>query len=267
MQSKLKLLVNYFQGIWKTRHFWIHLSFSDLRARWRRSFFGILWTIIQPLGMTLLLSVVFGKIFHTEIREYAPYILSGMIIWEFVTSSAIGGALAFVQADAYIKQCHHPLAIYTLRSVLTNIIVLALAFLSLILWVLVVMPQNFGWSWLAVLAIFPILILIAWPMATFLAYIATRFRDLPHALGLILQAMWFISPVYFEAKVFRGGDLHWLVDMNPIYHLLEIVRAPLLHGVWPTFENYAFCATTIVVLILLALLLGMRAEKKVIFYL
>lgn len=260
-------MFSYLIDIWKSRYFWTHLSFSDLRSRWRRSFFGILWTIIQPLGMTLLLSIVFGKIFNVEIREYAPYILSGMIIWEFVTASAIGGALAFVQADAYIKQCTHPLAIYTLRTVFTNIMVLSLASLTLIAWVLVVMPHNFGWHWLAALAIFPILALIAWPMATFLAYIAARFRDLPHALGLIFQAMWFVSPIYFEAKIFKGGELHALVDYNPIYHLLEIVRAPLLQGTWPTLENFAFCAGTIIVLIASAALLGRSAEKKVIFYL
>lgn len=259
--------ISYMRGIWNARYFWIHLSLSDLRARWRRSFFGLLWTIIQPLGMTLLLAVVFGKIFKVEITEYAPYILSGMLIWEFVTASAIGGSLAFVQADAYIKQYRHPLAIYTLRTVLTNLMVLGLASLSLIGWVLIVMPQHFGWPWLAALSIYPIVAMIAWPLATLLAYIATRFRDLPHALALVLQAMWFVSPIYFEAKIFRGSDLHGLVDYNPIYHLLEIIRAPLLRGEWPTLENYGYCLATTLILIFTAWLVGRKAEKKVIFYL
>lgn len=258
---------NYFSGIWNARYFWVHLSLSDLRSRWRRSFFGILWTVIQPLGMTLLLAVVFGKIFNTPITEYAPYILSGMVVWEFVTATAMGGSLAFVQADAYIKQCHHPLAIYTLRTVLTNLMVLLLASLSLIGWVLIVMPQYFGWAWLAALSIYPILALIAWPLATLLAYIATRFRDLPHALGLVFQAMWFVSPIYFEAKVFQNGELHGLIDYNPIYHLLEIVRAPLLHGEWPTALNYEYSIGLIIVLTLMAILVGRNAEKKVILYL
>ena len=258
---------NYCKGIWNARYFWIHLSLSDLRSRWRRSFFGILWTVIQPLGMTLLLAVVFGKIFKTDIVEYAPYILSGMVVWEFVIASAIGGSLSFVQADAYIMQCQHPLAIYTLRTVLTNLIVLMLASLSLIAWVLVITPQHFGWTWLAALTTFPILALIAWPMATLFAYIATRFRDLPHALGLLFQAMWFVSPIYFEAKTFRGGELDGLVDYNPIYHMLQIVRAPLLQGAWPIMENYTYCLGLIVCLILLAWLVGRTADKKVIFYL
>lgn len=257
----------YLTGIWQARYFWTHLALSDLRSRWRGSFFGVLWTVIQPLGMTLLLALVFSKIFHIPIREYAPYILSGMIIWDCVTASALNGSQAFIQADAYIKQCRHPLAIYTLRTVLGNLIALALASVALAGWVLIALSDTFNWSWLAALLIFPILLLIAWPLATLLAYISTRYRDLPHALGLVFQAMWFISPVYFTEDTFRGGNLRALVDYNPIYHLLEIVRAPLLHGQWPTGRNYVYCLGSIAVLSLLAWLTGRRAEQRVIFYL
>ena len=102
-----------------------------------------------------------------------------------------GGSLAFVQADAYIRQTRHPLAIYTLRTALTNLVVFAFASLGLILWVLIAMPENFGWPWLAALMIYPLLLVNGWGVATLLAYFATRFRDIPHALGLILQAIWF----------------------------------------------------------------------------
>ncbi|MGC5840116.1 ABC transporter permease [Mesorhizobium abyssinicae] len=260
-------MLEYMKGVWAARHFWWHLSMADLRARWRRSFFGVFWSILQPLGLTLLLSVVFSNIFGSSLGAYAPYILSGMIIWEYVMSTVIGGALAFVQADAYIKQTRHPLAIYTLRNVLTGLFVLGLASTALVVWVLVVFPHNLSWSWLAALTIFPILAMIAWPWATLMAYVGTRFRDLPHALGLIMQAMWFVSPIYFETSVFRKGNLHVLLDYNPIYHLLEIVRAPLLRGEWPTLSNYGWCIGTGALIAVLAVAVGRRAEKKVIFYL
>jgi lipopolysaccharide transport system permease protein len=257
----------YISGIWDARYFWTHLCLSDLRARFRRSYLGGLWSIIQPLGMTLLIAAVFSQLFHASLAEYAPYILSGLVLWEFVIGSALAGAQAFVQAESYIKQCRHPLAIYTLRTTLANLIVLALGSLGLVVWVLVTMPQNFNWSWFAALLIFPIGVLIAWPLATLLAYVSARFRDLPHALGLVFQALWFVSPVYFETKIFRASGLHALVDYNPIYHLLEIVRAPLLRGAWPTGTNLAYCLGTAAILVSLAWLVGSRSEKKVIFYL
>jgi lipopolysaccharide transport system permease protein len=260
-------VISYWKGIWHSRHFWIHLALSDLRSRWRRSFFGALWSIIQPLGMTMLLALVFSKLFHSDIFTYAPYILSGIIVWECVTTCVTGGALSFVQADAYIKQTKHPLAIYTLRTVLTSLLVLGLASLALFGWSLIVLPRHFGWHWLAALTIFPILGLILWPLATLLAYIGARFRDVPHATGLVMQALWFVSPVYFETKMFRQGGLDALVDYNPIYHLLQLIRAPLLDGKWPTLENYGFTLLAATVFVFLAWMVGRSAERKVIFYL
>ncbi|WP_313707825.1 ABC transporter permease [Atlantibacter hermannii] len=258
---------SYLKGVWESRYFWIHLSLSDLRSRWRRSFFGVLWSILQPLGITILISIVFGKMFNSPITTYAPYILSGILIWDYLITCVTGGSLSFVQADAYIKQCNHPLAIYTLRTVCTATFILGLASVSLLGWVLVVLPHNFGLCWIAALSIFPLLILLAWPLSTILAYIGVRFRDVPHALALVMQGLWFISPVYFETKIFRSGGLHVLIDYNPVYHLLQIVRAPLLQGEWPTLVNYQYVLGTALVFMVIAVLMGRKMERKVIFYL
>ena len=215
----------------------------------------------------MLLALVLSRLFKTDILTFAPYVLSGLIVWEFIVVNVTGGSLAFVQADAYIKQTKHPLAIYTLRTVLGSLVVLILASTSLYAWSAIVQPFNFGWHWLASLAVFPVLAVIAWPLGTLLAYIGARFRDLPHATGLIMQALWFISPVYFEAKMFRQGGMDVLVDFNPVYHVLQIVRAPLLEGSWPTLMNYVYPLAAALVFSLLAWLVGRKAEPNVIFYL
>lgn len=261
------LKLDYIFGIWNARYFWIHLSLADLRAKWRRSFVGMFWSILQPLGMTLLLSFVFSRLFHVDIVLYAPYILSGLIAWDFITASLVGGSLAFVQADAYIKQYKHPLVIYTLRIILSNLSVLLLASVALFMWAIVVLPQNINYSWLAITLFFPLIAIMIWPLASLLAYLGARFRDIPHAMGLVLQALWFISPVYFEAKMFRQGGLNFLVDYNPIYHVLQIVRAPVLSGTWPSLNNYLFCIATSITFSLLAFMVGQKAERNVIFYL
>ncbi|MCD9825375.1 ABC transporter permease (plasmid) [Bradyrhizobium japonicum] len=260
-------MTTYCMEIYRARYFWTHLAFADIRSRWRRSFLGVAWSVAQPLGLTMLMAVVFGKLFKQDIVEYVPYILSGVITWDFFVVSLTSGSLSFVQADAYIKQYRHPLAIYTLRTTLTNLMVLMMASLSLFGWALIAKPHFFGWSWLASILIFPLAALIVWPLATSLAYVGVRFRDLPHALSLVLTAMYFVSPIYFDARLFQERGLGALVDYNPMYHLLEIVRAPLLAGKWPTAPNFATCGLTIFGLSVLAALIGRTAERKVIFYL
>lgn len=240
---------------------------SDLRSKWRRSFFGILWSVLQPLGLTILIAFVFGKVFGSDVMDYAPYVLSGIIVWDFFTLSINGGSMSFIQADLYIKQCKHPLAIYTLRTALLNLIVLMIASIALFSWVLILLPGNVSASWISVIAVIPIFLFIAWPAATLIGYWGAKYRDIPHMLGLILQGIWFMSPVYLEISVFRSAGLDALVDFNPIYHMLELIRAPILRGQWPTLDNYIFCLATGAILLLLAILVGRRNERKIIFYL
>jgi lipopolysaccharide transport system permease protein len=260
-------VLQYLIGIWRARYFWGHLALADLRTRWRRSYFGVSWSILQPLGMTLLVAFVLGRLMKVDVVDYAPYILSGIIVWEFVSATTLAGALAFIQNEPYIKQYRHPLAIYTLRVALMNTIVLILASVGLFGWILVMNPHNAGLSWLALPLAVPLLFLTAWPLATIFAYLTARFRDIPHALGLILQAVWFVSPVYFEVRFFREAGLDRLIDWNPIYHLLQTIRAPLLTGQWPSVENYLVGLLTVATLTALAVFAGWRCERKVIFYL
>ena len=95
---------NYFQKIYQSRFFWAHLTLADLRAKYRRSALGMLWAILQPLALALLLSFVMGNIFKISIKEYLPFIFSGLIVWEFISSVTISGCNAFVNAEIYIKQ-------------------------------------------------------------------------------------------------------------------------------------------------------------------
>ena len=257
----------YAKRIWHARHFWIYLALSDVRARWRRSYFGILWAILQPLGLTLLLSIVFSKLMGRDFITYAPYVLSGILVWELANFSANSGAVAFVQAGPYIQQCRHPLAIYTLRIVVSGLIVFSIASINLIIWSIIVFPHNINLSWIVLPTIIPILAVILWPVITLTAYISVRFRDVPHLIGLLLLALWFVSPIYFEVSMFRRGGLNILIDYNPIYHVLQILRAPLLEGVFPTIKNYVFALSTGIIFGILAWLVGRKMEKKVIFYL
>jgi lipopolysaccharide transport system permease protein len=257
----------YLKKIYKSRHFWIHLSFADLRAKYRRSTLGLFWSILQPLGLTLLLSFVMGKLFNSPIVDYAPYIFSGLILWEFVVNSAISGSNAFINAEGYIKQISHPLAIYSLRSSLSVLINLMLAFVGFILWVLIWKPENFGYSWLHLIPAFIILFGIGVSFGTITGFINTKFRDFQQMLVLILQAVWYVSPIFFEPKLFHSVKAEYLIEWNPVYHILNLFRAPMLYGFSPTFNDYVFSLGTMFFLFLVAIYYIAKDEKKIIFYL
>ncbi|MCB1449469.1 MAG: ABC transporter permease [Nitratireductor sp.] len=261
-------MVDYIRQIYKARHLLYHLSLYDLNQKYRRSFLGILWAILQPLGMALLLALVLGSVFEMEVSEYVPYIFSGLIFWEFVSSSAVGGCQVFRFSQYYIRQCTLPSMIYTLRHSLGGMINFVLALLGLILWVLVAMPQNFGITWLTLLPATVLLFLCLWPMATISAYIATWFYDFSQLVGLALQALFFVSPVFLKPQVFLESKygLGFLVHYNPVFHGLELFRAPLLHGSWPAPESVLFSLATCMALWAIASVMVWRGERTLIFH-
>ncbi len=109
----------YVADMWRLRHFWMGLVRSDLRNRYRRSLLGLGWSLLQPVAMTIVLCTVFaGVLFGASAREYAPFVLSGLTFWSFVSVTAITGCQCFFQGESYIRQHRAPLAIYPLRTTL-----------------------------------------------------------------------------------------------------------------------------------------------------
>ncbi len=208
-----------------------------------------------------------GKFFHSPIGDYAPFIFSGLIFWEFITSSAVNGCTAFINAEGYIKQFTHPLIIYSLRNVIPCMVNLFCAFSGLILWVLLWKPEHFGWSWLSFSLSFPLLFFFAWPICTITAFIGVRFRDFSQLILIVLQIVYYVSPIFFMPKLFVAAKLGYLVDYNPIYHLLNLFRLPLLEGTLPTLNDYFYVLLACGFLWLISWSLVRRQESNVIFYL
>src|SRR4051812_33217028 len=94
----------YFVRIWQLRHFWGSLVANDLRNRYRRSFLGIGWSLVRPLMLTALYCAVFGKLFKQSASHYAPFLLIGLTIWQFLVEAILAGCDSFVRASAYIRQ-------------------------------------------------------------------------------------------------------------------------------------------------------------------
>jgi lipopolysaccharide transport system permease protein len=259
--------MNYLKKLYESRHFWVHLSSADIRAKYRRSYFGVLWSLLQPLAMTLLLSFVMSKLFKTPIVDYAPYIFSGIIFWEFIVGSAIAGSNAFINAEGYIKQVSLPLLIYTLRSTLSAFINLLLAFVGLVIWVLIWKHETLGFAWLTLLPSFLLIFMFGFLLGTITAFVNTKYRDFQQMLALILQALWYVSPIFFQPKLFSSVDAKYLLDFNPIYHLLNLFRAPMLDATTPALINFLVIIGVILFLFGIVTLLVNKSEKKVIFYL
>jgi len=259
-------MVSYIGRIWSIRYFWWNLTLADLRFKYRRSYFGVLWSIVQPLAMTLLLSFIMGRFFKMPMHYLAPYIFVGMIVWELLIGAVMTGCTALINAGSYILLFNHPMMIYPLRSSLSVLINFLYALIGLLLWCLIAMPENLNWSYVTLPLATCILFAWCWGGATICAFAGVRFHDLPQFLVIVMQIIWYMSPVFFPLDLFKTAKLSVLLEYNPVYHLLEMFRSPLLLGTFPDWKHCAWSLGTACVLLAIAAITTRLCEKESIYY-
>jgi lipopolysaccharide transport system permease protein len=259
-------MLKYILRIYKARYFWWSLVKADLRNKYRRSILGILWSLLYPLLFTLLLVFIFGSIFKSDVSYLMPYIYSGIVVWDAVSNSFIVGSAAIIASEAYIKQFAHPLAIYSLKQTLVIIINTLISGVGMLAWCAIAKPENITVIFLSLPATLILLSLLSWCITTISAIINTKFRDYQQMIGLVMQALWFLTPVYFEKRIYLDAKLSYLLDYNPLAHLLNLVREPFLNGTMAHFVDYLYVIGLIVILGAFSIMLLYKNEKEMIFY-
>lgn len=259
---------DYWEKIYKTRYFWSHLAKNDLKSRFRRSKLGLLWTVIQPLFLTTILSFVFSTVFGQPMGEYSMYILSGIIVWDLLQASIVTSGNCLFASEQYIRQFNHPITIYSLRNAILNVATFLMELTALIVWVLIFKPENLI---LAVITI-PLTVIFYFPMvwgcATVAGYSGAKYRDYPQIMALVMQMLYYVSPVFFKQEMFMSNHvLEIMFRMNPVTHILNLVRAPFVYMKMPDWIDYLFVAGVDIVVGIWAFWVNRRNQKKVVFYL
>ena len=262
-------MIHHVKSIWTFRHFLLALVRLDLRLRYRRSILGIGWSLLNPISMTLVFTLVFSNLLgEGNWQEYAPHLLAGMTVWNFLREAAVNGSRALLANESYIRQSPLPFGLYPLRMVMGQAIHFLIG-LAVVIGLIVIVKGSV--APLAILwAVVPgllLALLAAWAIATLTAFANVYFQDTQHLLEVAAQIAFFLTPIMYYPKVLYDKQLDWVIALNPVNLFLELIRTPLLTGQPPSGEAYLAAAT------FTAIVLGLAAgtiawlQKKVIFHL
>jgi ABC-2 type transport system permease protein/lipopolysaccharide transport system permease protein len=219
---------------WRHRALWTTIGLHDIRQRYRRSIIGPFWITISMGVMVAAIGTLYSQILKIDTTEYLPYLSAGFVAWGLISTLVVDGCQTFISAENLIKQLSAPLAVHAYRVLWGNFLTLVhniWIFVAVALWFNV----NPGW---AVLAVLPALVLVylngLW-IALLLGLMSARFRDIPMIVGSIVQVMLFMTPIFWRPDMLPGRTV--LLDGNPFYHFVTIIRSPLL-GQMPALENW-----------------------------
>lgn len=241
------------------------LGWQDIRQRYRRSYLGPFWLTIGMGVMIGTIGLVFGQIFRSPLFDYLPFLAAGIILWTLILTFLIEGCEAFINAETMIKQLPVPMFVHVLRMAwrniiifLHNIIILPLIFLSV--------GRSFDLNLLIALPGLALLLLNLTWMALFMAIISTRFRDLPQMVNSLLQVFFYVTPIVWMPSMLPDHVGSYLLNFNPVFHLMEIVRAPIL-GQAPTALNWEVSIIMAVVGWLFVILFHGRFKSRIAYWL
>jgi ABC-type polysaccharide/polyol phosphate export permease len=259
----------YLGAMWKCRYFWLSLVNTDLRARYRGSVLGIGWSLLHPIGMTVILCTVFSTVFNQDVRTYAPSLFAGLTLWNFFVAVVTQGCNCFFVAEPYIRQFPAPMAIYPLRVTLGS----GFHFLVGLLLMAVLVGWFLGGEPLLalVVSLAPTLFLLlvaGWSAAVLFGLATVRFRDTRHLTDIGLQALFYMTPVMYPAEMLEGRRLGMLVvQFNPLMPFLRLLREPIKYGHPASLATYGAAALIALVLALFACASLRADERRLIFYL
>jgi ABC-type polysaccharide/polyol phosphate export permease len=242
---------------------WTILGWDDIRQRYRRSILGPFWITLSMGVFILVLGVIYGRLFHTDLTTYMPFLSAGYILWGFISAVTNDSCGAFHEGGRIIKQIKLPFTTYVFRVIYRNFIV----FLhTIVIFIPVAIYFKVAPDWKMLLALpglFLVVINVTW-VATTLAIISTRYRDVQQIVTTIVQLMMFATPIMWLASSL--GDAIIVAEVNPAYHLIEIVRAPML-GEAPELRSWLVACGLAVAGSLLATGLLVRKSRRIVFWL
>lgn len=241
------------------------LGWQDVRQRYRRSMLGPLWLTISMGVIIATIGIVFGTLFKVPMTDFLPSLASGIILWGYISTVINEGCNSFIASDAIIKQLPIPLFVHVLRMTWRNVIILIH---NLVILPLVFIAVGKAVEPVILLALpgFALLTLNLLWVALILGAICARYRDLSQIIGSVLQVAFYVTPIMWLPQSLPKGAAIYLLNMNPAYHLLEIVRAPLL-GHWPSAMNWGVSGALAVFGWALALVIYGRCRRRIAYWL
>jgi lipopolysaccharide transport system permease protein len=218
-----------FKELWQFRELFYFFTWRDIKVKYKQTFLGIAWAILQPLAFMLLFTFIFSKTLKLDFSVAIPYpvfVLSGIIVWNLFNASVSHAGESMIQNAGIIKKIYFPRLIIPTSALLVSLFDFFMAFIIFL--AITFCYQPIQWT---ALVYFPAAILLcllaAFGAGSFLSALNVKYRDFRYAVPFLLQLLFFASQVIYPVNVIKNTQLKYLLALNPVNGVLELFRAPL----------------------------------------
>lgn len=224
-------MTGYIQNFLKFQPLLNELVARDIKIKYRRSVLGILWTLLNPLLMMVVLSIVFSNLFKFDVENFPLYLLSGQVVFNYFSNATTSSMSAITDNASLIKKIYIPKYLFVLSRVVSSFINLLASFTAL-LFVMIALRAELHYT--IVLVFIPIILLVIFSLGVglILSAIVVRFRDVMHLYSVFVTALMYLTPVIYPLNILPGWIKN-IVLLNPITNYLTMFRDVMMNNTLP----------------------------------
>ena len=205
---------------------WWGLAWLEIKQRYSRSVIGPFWITLSTGVMVAAMGPLYGVLLGQNVAGYIQHLAVSLIIWTFISGSINEAGSVFVGSEGYIKQVARPLSVYVLKLISRNLLMLAHNAAVVLIVLYLLPPKNFELIWMMPVGLTLVVGNLLW-VTLLLGMLSARYRDIPQLVSNIVQVAFFLSPIIWSAEMLPPNR-RYLANFNPLFHFIEVVRAPLL---------------------------------------
>lgn len=240
------------------------LALKDLRVRYKRSALGFLWSLLNPLFMMIILSIVFSTVMQIGVDHYAIFLIATLIPWTFFAQALSYSAESIVGNGDLLKKVRIGKSVFPVAAVLANVINFVLSLIPMAL-VLVVLRFPFHWTWIYMPIPFLALVMFTMGCGFFCAAANVFFRDVTHIVQIVLNAWFYVSPIIYSLSMLPP-KYQIFFRFNPMLYILNGFRLAIYYGQLPTLQSVAMSLTCGAVTLAIGYFMFRRYQDTFVFY-
>ena len=260
----MKLLLLRLQGFYKYKNLFKQLVSRDIKLKYRRSILGYLWSVLNPLFVMLIMVIVFSNIFRSDVENFPLYLLSGQILFIYMTEATNGAMQSVMGASGLLKKIYVPKYIFTISKVTSTLITMILSLLALLI---VAIATHAPVSWKYVLIVIPVteLYIFCLGLGMFLAQAAVFFRDIQYIYSVVLTGWMYMTPIFYDISIV-GDQMVPVFRANPMYQYVTFARNIILYHRIPSTQQFIILFVFGAAALIAGFCFFRRQQKKFIYY-
>lgn len=216
-----------------------YLAKNQVSLRYRKSYLGMLWSLLNPLLTMLVLTMIFSTIFKNQIENFPIYLMCGKLIFDFNSECTNTALNSVVSNSSLIKKIYVPKYVFPLSSSVASLVNLLFSMLALIIVMLFTRtPFNAAMLmfWLPLAYVF----MFSTGLGLILASLNVFFRDIKHLYKVFITLWMYMTPLFYPVEAMKDSVKN-IIYCNPLYHYIAMFRGMFLQGTLPTFRDNLLC--------------------------